>query len=196
MDREQDIIAVWIAREILPHEGSVRSWLSRRWRYVIDVDDVIQEAYCRIARLTSVDHIDNPVGYFHRTVHAVVIDTLRRSSKISFIPMTENEWFNVIDNEPLADRTMEADQELGRVNGLLAQLSDTCRRAIVLRRIEGLSQREAAEHLGVSESVIRNHLVRGLNKVLEAMAAQDASANGDEDDVEQKVEFVGQARSH
>ena len=177
MDGKRDIVAAWVAREILPHENAVHAWLSRRWRNVVDPDDVIQEAYCRISSLARVDHIGNPIGYFRRTVHAVVTDTLRRSGIFGFISMTEIEWLNVMDSEPLADRVVEADQELKRVNSLLSELSDTCRQAIELRRIEGTSQREAAERLGVSEDVIRNHLVRGVKKILQTMAAQDADVS-------------------
>lgn len=196
MDRERDKIALWIAREILPHEGAVRRWLSRRWRNAIDVDDVIQEAYCRIARLDGVDHIDNPAAYFHRAVHAVAVDTMRRAGIINFIPMTEIEWLNVKDHEPLADRAVTAKQELGRVDALLSGLSSTCRRTIEMRRIEGLSQRQTAERLGISEALVRNHLVRGLKKVLQTMAEQDADATDETiENIEQGVEFVGKRRS-
>ncbi|WP_336961393.1 RNA polymerase sigma factor [Sphingobium aquiterrae] len=196
MGDEQDIISAWIGREILPHESAVRTWLSRRWRNIVDPNDVIQEAYCRIASMASVDHIRNPAAYFHRTAQIVATDIMRRSGIINFTSMTENEWSNVIDHDPLADRAMEAHQELRRVNGLLAELSDTCRQAIELRRIEGVSQREAAQRLGVSEDVIRNHLVRGVQKVLKVMAAQDAHLSGDEQEtVEQEEEAVGTPRS-
>ncbi len=192
MGNKHDDISAWIGREILPHERAVRGWISRRWSHVLDPNDVIQEAYCRIASLTSVDHIHNPAAYFHRTAQIVATDIMRRSGIINFTPMTENEWLNVIDSEPLADRTMEADQELERVNALLSELSDTCRRAIELRRIEGVSQREAAQRLGVSEDVIRNHLVRGVQKVLKTMIDQDARMSGDEQEtIEQKAEIVG-----
>ena len=83
MHQNSDIIA-WIAREIIPHEVAIRKWLARRWSHVIDVDDVIQEAYCRIANLASVDHIDNPGGYFHQTASAVVTDQMRRAGIINF----------------------------------------------------------------------------------------------------------------
>jgi len=52
---EHDIISDWIAREIVPLERAVHRWLSRRWRHVVDPEDVIQEAYCRIASLGSVE---------------------------------------------------------------------------------------------------------------------------------------------
>jgi len=195
MGDERDTISAWIGREILPHESAVRNWLSRRWRNVVDPNDVIQEAYCRIASLTSVDHILSPAAYFHRTAHMVATDIMRRSGIISFISMTENEWLNVIDTEPLADRAMVADQELKRVNGLLSELSDTCRKAIELRRIEGVSQRETARRLGVSEDVVRNHLVRGVQKVLKAMAAQEAQMTSDKQEtIEKKAEAIGTSR--
>jgi RNA polymerase sigma factor (sigma-70 family) len=127
----------------------------------------------------------------------VAIDTMRRTGIINFIPMTENQWVNVIDDQPLADRALEGDQELDRVSVLLSKLSDTCRRAIILRRIDGLSQRETAERLGVNESDVRDHLVRGLQKVLKAVAEQDADAGGDKrKSDEQEVELIGKHRFH
>ncbi|MCB5424371.1 sigma-70 family RNA polymerase sigma factor [Altererythrobacter sp. CC-YST694] len=177
MDGKRDIVAAWVAREILPHEKAIHTWLSRRWHKIIDPDDVIQEAYCRISSLGCVDHIDNPIGYFRRTVQSVVTDMIRRARKSNIVPLTEIDWWNVMDSEPLADRVLEADQELRQVDYLLSQLSDVCREAILLRRVEGVPQREAARRLGVSEDVIRNHLVRGVRKILQAMTAQHENAD-------------------
>jgi RNA polymerase sigma factor (sigma-70 family) len=193
MDDPRDIVATWIAEEIFPHERDIRNYLNRRWQN-LDADEVIQEAYCRIAALGSVDHIDNPGGYFHCTVMATATDIARRSKSFYFISMNENEWSNVVDDEPLADRIVAADQELERVNGLLARLTDTCRRAIELRRIEGLSQRETAEQLGVSEAVVRNHLFRGVRKIMQGLADEEAP-NDERESLEQKVVFIGKSRS-
>jgi RNA polymerase sigma-70 factor (ECF subfamily) len=174
MDDQRDSIAAWVAREILPHEGSVRGWATRRWGSLIDVDDVIQEVYCRIAGLDSVTHIENGRAYVFTTVQAVVMDGFRRAKVANTKPMTEIDWFDVEDDSPLADRRVEAIQELGRVNNLLSGLSATGRRVIELRRIHGLSQKETAQQLGVSESVVENHIVRGLRRILKTIAEQDA----------------------
>ena len=193
---DEDLVSAWIGREILPHERGVRSWLARRWGHVLEPNDVIQEAYCRIASLGSVDHIRSPMAYFYRTAQTVAADIMRRSGVINFTSMTEIEWLNVMDSAPLADRTIAAAQEIERVNGVLSELSDTARKAIELRRIEGVSQRETAERLGVSEDVVRNHLVRGVQKVLQRLAAQDAEMSGDaRETMEQKAEAVDTSRS-
>jgi RNA polymerase sigma-70 factor (ECF subfamily) len=196
MDENGDITA-WIARAVIPHEAAIRKWLARRWGHVIDVEDVIQEAYCRIASLASVDHIDNPGGYFHRTASAVVTDMMRRAGIINFTSMTQIEWSNVIDYEPSPDRVLETRQEFERMNGLLGTLSGICRKVIELRRVEGLSRKETAERLGVSENDVKNHLVRGLQKIMGAMAEQDALSGGDAlVAIEKKDEVIGKRRPH
>lgn len=173
MDEVRDSIAVWVSREVLPHEGAVRTWLARHWGSPIDVDDAIQEAYCRISALTSVSHIDNGRAYFFRTVRSVVVDGARRAKVANARAMTETEWWNVMDEEPLADRVIEARQEIERFNRLLGKVSCTCRRVIELRRVHGLSQRETARQLGVSERVVENHIARGLKGVLRTMTLAD-----------------------
>lgn len=197
MDDTCDIVAVWIGRKIVPHEAAIRRWLARRWGDVVDVEDVIQEAYCRIASLPSVDHIHNPAGYFHQTVHAIASDVMRRAGIINFTLMTQIEWSHVIDHEPLADRVTEGSQELERVECILSSLTDICRKVIELRRIEGLSRKETAERLGLSENDVKNHLVRGLQKVMKTMAEQDARMNGNgQADADKKAEKIGKHRPH
>jgi RNA polymerase sigma-70 factor (ECF subfamily) len=188
-DDERDRKAARVADEILPHEPLVRHWLKRRWGNAIDVDDVIQEAYCRIAGLASLDHIDQLRSYFFRTAHAVATDVMRRAKVETLNRVTEIEWTNVIDEGPSAERTVEASQKLERVAELLSKLTWTCRRVIELRRVEGLSQKDTASLLGISESVVENHIARGLRSLLEAAADQDRSAT------EPKVEPVGQSHS-
>ena len=187
MDDEREIISEWIAREIVPQEAAVRRWIFRRWRHAVDVEDVIQEAYCRISGLASVDHIDNPAAYFFRTAYAVAADAFRRAGIINFTSMTQIEWSSVMDSAPLADRALEAGQELERVRNVLAVLPDTSRRVIELRRIEGLSRRETAERLGVSENEVKNHLVRGLQKVMKSIADADAAHAGDVEQENDKI---------
>jgi RNA polymerase sigma-70 factor (ECF subfamily) len=184
MDEVRDSMAVWVSREVLPHEGAVRGWLARRWGSATDVDDVIQEAYCRISALTSVSHIGNGRAYLFRTVQSVVVDGARRAKVVNAGTMTETDWWNVMDEEPLADRVVEARQEVERFDRLLGQVSGTCRRVIELRRIHGLSQRETARQLGVSERVVENHIARGLKGVLKAMTRADAAGEEPIDIVE------------
>ena len=69
----------WLAREILPHEQDVRIWLKRSLVTSNDVDDVVQEAYCRLANLKAVEQIESPRAYFFQTARSVVLEQMRRA---------------------------------------------------------------------------------------------------------------------
>jgi DNA-directed RNA polymerase specialized sigma24 family protein len=64
-DRNEDVIE-WVALHVLPHEAAVRRWLRGALRNPDDMDDIIQEAYCRIAELDTLQHIRNGRAYFSR----------------------------------------------------------------------------------------------------------------------------------
>lgn len=167
-------IAAWVARAILPHEGIVRNWLARRWGRTLDVDDVLQEAYCRLSELDSVAHIHNGRAYFFATARAVAIDMTRAAKVVNVRNLTEIDWEDVMDEGAQPDRVAEAGQTLLQVDELLSRLSWTGRQVIELRRIHGLSQAETAQRLGVTENVVENHIVRGLRSLLKAIEEQAA----------------------
>lgn len=173
MDINRNHIAAWVAEKILPHEAEVRNWLLRHWRTTVDVDDVVQEAYCRISELDSVDHIRNSRSYFFTTARTIAIDTIRSARHRNSVSLTEDEWTYVLDEAPSPERAAEAGQTLEQATAVLSGLSATCRRVIELRRIRGLSQAETARRLGVSENVVENHIVRGIRRLLQAMTAED-----------------------
>lgn len=166
MDSDYDRKADWIGREIIPHEPSVRAWILSHWGRKTDVDDIIQEAYCRISALPSYAHIFNGRAYFFRTVQTVIVDVMRRPEQNNPHLASDTEWQNLVDDAPLPDRTVGARQELERVSGLFTRLSAQCRRVIELRRVHGLSQKETAHLMGVSEHVVENHMKRGLRDLL------------------------------
>lgn len=171
-------VAAWVAEEILPHEAAVRSWLACHWRSAIDIDDVVQEAYCRISELDTVDHISNGRSYLFATARSIAIDTVRSARHKTSVGLTETEWSFVMDEGPSPDRAAEARQKLQQAGALLASLPWTCRQVIELRRIHGLSQAETARQLGVSENVVENHIVRGIRRLLKAISEQDAHEPG------------------
>ena len=175
MHSDRPNLVHWIAAEILPHEGIVRNWLARRWAHALEVDDVMQEAYCRLSELEAFEHIRNPRAYFFRTVQSVAIDLLRAAKVANAVKMTEIEWEYVMDEGPTPDKVTEDQRLWQRFHGLLSDQSETCRQVIVLRRLHGLSQADTARRLGVSENVVENHMSRGLKRLLQALSELPAS---------------------
>lgn len=156
----------WVARHILPAEPTVRATLSRSGAEPHEIDDLIQDAYCKFASLASVDHIDRPEAFFMQVAKNLWRDRLRREKIIQFEEFTETTIPLVNEVEPSVEATISARHELGLVEKVLAALPDRCRTIFTLKRIEGLSQRAISQRLGVTENVVEND-VRKAVKVLQ-----------------------------
>jgi RNA polymerase sigma-70 factor (ECF subfamily) len=168
----------WIAQNILPIEREVRSWLRLRMRSLggADIDDVIQEAYARLwtAELAA---ITNPRAYFYQITRNLVLQRARHARVVPMELMGEIGDLGVISDEPGPERDLSARQELDRLMSIVSRLPPQCRKAFELRKFEGLSQREVAQRMGVSEGTVEKHLAKALTFVLTETARADERAH-------------------
>lgn len=109
-------IISWVARYAIPQESRVRAMLRRAGVPEADVDDLVQEAYCRLAALRSVDHIDNPAGYFVQMVKNAWWDNLRRAKIVPPDSFTENAALFVRDEATGIEAAAIAREELARID--------------------------------------------------------------------------------
>ncbi|MFT4251788.1 MAG: sigma factor, partial [Caulobacter sp.] len=94
----------WIGREILPHEADLRAWLRRAFAAAGDVDDIVQETYCRLAGLSAVEHIGEPRAYFFQAARSVALEQLRRARVVRIDTAAEIDALNVELDEPSPER--------------------------------------------------------------------------------------------
>lgn len=161
--------AIWLARNALPHEPALRAWLSRRPLAGLEVDDIVQETYAILAALERVDHIRNARTYMFEVAKSVVLRSLRRSRVIAFEALAEAENLEPPSEEPSPETVVSDRQELSRIAALIAGLPAKCREAFSLRKVHGLSQREVAIRMGVSENTVEKHVGKGIGVLMNAM---------------------------
>ncbi len=168
-----DVIA-WVADHILPNEASIRRWLRRQGVPAMDIDDLLQEAYCKLLELPSVHAIERPAAYFCRVVRNLHLGRIRRASVVRFEPLKDSQLSRMKDDGADLEAQYEAKSQLALVLRLFSILPERCRSIFQMRRIEGLSQREIAARLGVSESVVENEAAKGLRLILQALKEDPA----------------------
>lgn len=169
MNEDRRKIVAWVGAHLMPHEPAVRRWLRRSLVSRDDVDDLIQEAYCRIASLDAVDHIERPDRYFFQTVRMLLAEQVRRSRIVRIESVTEIDSLSIYSDEPSPERITAARRELAKVQTLIEGLPDRCRRIFELRKIHGVPQREIARMLGVTESTVENDGVKGMRLIMQAL---------------------------
>jgi RNA polymerase sigma-70 factor (ECF subfamily) len=145
--------------------------------------DATQEVFVRVMRSVIGFRGDAAFGtWLHRVTVNVCLTMLRKRSKARAagmvaggtpfaLPGDDAELVSA-DQSP-ADAAETADL-VGRSEAALAQLPEDARAVVVLRDIEGLSTKEVADLLGVTENVVKVRLHRAHAR-LRALLVRDAT---------------------
>jgi RNA polymerase sigma factor (sigma-70 family) len=92
----------------------------------------------------------------------LAIDDVRRDRRIAALRASEAEAENQADAAPSADRILAAKERLRLLDEALMSLPPKPRQALLLHRVQGLSQAEIAAQLGVSESMVIKYVAQAL----------------------------------
>jgi RNA polymerase sigma factor (sigma-70 family) len=160
----------WVASYILPHEGEVRGWLRRHVRTlnVHDIDDLLQEAYTRLWT-AEYAHITNGRGYLFAVIRNLLLEQARHARIVPMERLGEIDALLIPSEEPGPDRRAIARQELERLERVVAELPEQCRRAFQLQKFQSLSQKEIAVEMNIAEKTVEKHLAVALVRVLDAL---------------------------
>jgi RNA polymerase sigma factor (sigma-70 family) len=169
----QDIIN-WLTVHLLPFEAEFRARLRRVCTSAADVDDVIQEVYCKVMQMNDVAHVNDPRGYFVQIAKNLITDRLRRDAVVNIDVMANLGELDIQDDMPGPERIVFGRAELRWVMGLIGKLPDRCREVFRARRIYGLSLKETAESLGVTEKAVEYESAKGMELISEMMKRQGA----------------------
>jgi RNA polymerase sigma-70 factor (ECF subfamily) len=159
-------IARWVATMVLPHEALVRRWLSRSHVAPEDIDDVIQEAYCRLAMLESVDHIESPHAYFFSIARNLLLRRLKRQRLVPLEAIAEIDALH--DDRPSPEQHAAGKLAYAKASAMIAAFPERCGQIVRLKKIEGWSQKQIAQHLGTTEKAVEKQLWLGLRLLREA----------------------------
>lgn len=124
--------------------------------------DIAQESFFLLARTTAREPVSQPRAFLHRTATNLAIDHLRHRKVVerhaeatlntdedSSHPSAETEAFNA--------------QWLEILRQAVADLPPRCRDAFILHKLHGLSYREVAATLGISQSAVEKHIAKALS---------------------------------
>ena len=160
----------WFAEEVQPHETALRNWLRVRFPTVHDRDDVVQEAFLRVWRARVVGPIHAPKAFLFATARNLVLDALKQAGPQ--IDLGESRVLGVLDERCNTAESVARAQELEDLQAALASLPERCREVFTLRRIHGLSQKEIAARLGISEKTVEAQNCIAMHKCVQFFERQ------------------------
>jgi RNA polymerase sigma factor (sigma-70 family) len=154
--------ALWLARNILPVEWALRNWLCRYRVSGLEVDDIVQETYAILCGLETIDHIRNPRQYAFQTAYSVVLRHVRHAKVVPMRTLDDLDQLQIALPDASPEQIMIDRDALGELARFIATLPGRAQQVFILRRVEGLSQRDIAQKLHISESTVEKHMSRAL----------------------------------
>ena len=164
-------VEAWFVREVLPLETTLMQFLSHNWRHEADIADIRQDVYEQVCEAAREELPENTKAFVFRTARNILINRVRREHVVPIEAVADVDALGVAMDAPGPDRTVIARDELRRLQSALDRLPDRCREAVILGRIEGLSGREIAERMGITESTVSIHLANGVRALVDAFFA-------------------------
>jgi len=146
----------------------MRAWLQRRSCGGLEIDDIIQETFAILSALESVEDIRNPRNYAFQTAYSIIQRHLRRARIVSFQSFADIDAVEISSDAPSPECEASDRDDLKSVEKYIAALPKKCRDVLILRRIQGLSYREIAERLDISENAVEKLLSKGARLLIDA----------------------------
>lgn len=152
----------WFVREVLPLEAILMQYLRHHWHDKTEIDDLRQEVYVRVYEFAQREIPVPAKPFILATARNLIIDRIRREHIVPIDIVADMEIFGLKDDAPGPDSNIVARDELRRLQTALERLPPRCREAVVLNKFEGLSGREIASRMGVSEATVSEHIDKGV----------------------------------
>lgn len=142
-----------------------RKSLLRQVRRLVGNDaaeDVAQKLWLKIQTVRDDPPILNPKAYLRRLAHNIAVDHVQGDQRQVSVAERAEALLWGVDFEPGSERIIESRDMLDRIRAAIIAMPEPTRTIIRLTRLEGKTQRETAEQIGVTTTTVENHLRRAL----------------------------------
>ena len=163
---------------------ALRGRLARAVRHIVppkEIEDIVQETYLRVCQVGGGRKIESPRSCMVATARNLALDYVKRAETRLADSFDEAEYSG-LRSEPLdGDSTLQqacSDEAFAQFCDGVRYLPVQCRRAFVLRKVYGYSQKEIAKLMQVSESTVEKHIAEGIKRCLYFMEQQEPKQRG------------------
>ena len=145
-------------------------FIAKRLRSAADARDLAHEAYVRLLRVKRRDLIRDPRAYLYRIAANILYEfELKRKADAAGL-MRCAEYQRADGDLSDSEQGLESLLARRRIETVLGQLSPRCRAVVILYRRDGLTYKEIGARIGISTSMVKKYLARGLRHCREQLS--------------------------
>jgi len=162
-----------ILEAYLENKVALKRYLRRFVRSRETADDLAQEAFLRAFAAESKRMIEAPKAFLFKVAKNLALNELARQSSVAIEPLGDFEDQKVLEDsgQVLVDDVVDSRERIRLLARAIAALPPQCARVFVLRKMQGMSQKEIAVRLDISVRTVESHVALGLSRCRAYMRA-------------------------
>ncbi|MFJ3044700.1 RNA polymerase sigma factor [Herbaspirillum chlorophenolicum] len=158
----------WFVTQVLPLEESLWRFLRRNCHNGDEeVSDLMQEVYVRLYESARTRKPEQVKPFMFSIARNLLIDRARRSQVVSIEAYADLDALDMTVDTLSPERHLIGMEELRLLQNALDDLPVRCREVVQLRKIDGLSQRDVAAHMGITEDTVEKQMSKGIRALAE-----------------------------
>jgi RNA polymerase sigma factor (sigma-70 family) len=145
--------------------ASVRAQISRVVSRVVrpaDIEDIVQETFVRSFEAELAQKISHPRAFLLKTAWNLALNHVDRADRRFVQSLEDLPGAEALTDGETVESQLEAQERLLIFCRAVRELPLQCRRAFLLKKVYGMSQRDIAQYLGISESTVEKHVAKGI----------------------------------
>jgi len=166
-------VDAWFTREVLPLEVSLMQFLRHNWRNESEIADLRQEIYVRVYEAAARAIPERPKQFVFATARNLLIDRVRQAQVIPIEAASDFDALEIASDAPGPEHIVQARDELRKLQAALDRLPPRQRKAVLLKRVEGLSRRAIAGRMGITESSAAKYIADGICALVDALSGEN-----------------------
>ena len=161
---DDDLPTVSRHKGFLDHYHELIGTWTRKLRSRQQAEDLAHDAFVRVLE-SEQGEVVQPRAYLHQTARNIAVDGYRREDRRQSLEQQALDLTPQMDDDPEA--FMNALQLADSVERALAELPLNCRKVFVWQKLEGLTQAEIAERMGLTKNMVEKYMIRTLRHLRE-----------------------------
>lgn len=165
-----------LTRAFFEKRENLLLFLAARTRCMATAEDLLQDLYLKVAAVgTDETDVRAPSALLYRMAANLMVDHVRsaqRSSRRSAEWRRETRAFVGVEEvagEPAADEAVIARERVRLLAQAVAELPAQMGRAFRLHKLEGRSQKDTAEAMGVSVKMVEQHIQAAVQRLAQRL---------------------------
>lgn len=148
-----------------------------------DIEDILQDTYINTYQASLKQEIRFPKAFMVKTAIRLANRQISVAQRVDCdldIEQRTNENLSFYDASDFCSQTENdvfSRRDFSFLCEAVNELPDQCSKVFVLKKVYGLSQREIAAQLDISESTVEKHVAKGLRRVMKSYSQHQSKGS-------------------